>query len=461
MSSIGSPLVKIIGGGLAGTEAAHQCLNMGLSVELYEMRPQRTTPAHDTSRLAELVCSNSLKSLEINSAPGLLKHEMTQMNSLVIEAGMASHVPAGKALAVNREIFSSYIEEKLMGRDGFKLCREEITSIPSFDELKEKGEVWILATGPLTSESLSSEIMKLCHNVDHLFFYDAIAPILSRESIDESKGFWANRWQDGGGDYFNIPLSKEEYERLIRSIDEAEKTPLHQFESTPYFESCLPVEVMVERGPETLRFGPLRPVGLFHPETGEKAHAVIQLRMENKDATMLSMVGFQTKMKWPEQKRVFQQIPALADVEILRFGSVHRNTYVESPKVLSQNLSFKRNPRVLLAGQLTGVEGYTESAACGLLAGRFAASLCLGHEFAGPPKGTLMGGLLDYIVHGSLGKFQPMNANMGLLPGIQKRKGMKKPAIKDEKCRRAKDLFDLWFAAHARQAQEAVVSRIH
>ena len=429
-----------MGGGLAGSEAAWQALQLGASVILYEMRPKQLTPAHRTGDLAELVCSNSLKSLDPYSVPGMLKQEMASFKSLIVSAAYKAQVPAGAALAVDRALFSKEISERLNAHPNFKRVDQEVQEIPTEQELVDRGECMIVASGPLTSSNLAEEVKKLCGGDERLYFYDAIAPVLSADSLDWDHCFRADRYGKGDGDYVNIPLDKEQYEAFLADVTEAEKVPLHSFEKVDYFESCLPIEVMVERGPETLRFGPLKPVGLVDPKTGKQPHACIQLRMENSAGSMYSMVGFQTKMKWPEQKRVFSKIPALKDVEFLRFGSVHRNTYVQSPKVLNPNLSFRSNKRVFLAGQITGVEGYTESAAMGLIAGRAAAAQLGLAAFSLPPETSVIGALLNYVGFGCKGKFAPMNANFGLLPSVQKVRGMSKKdkkRLQSEKCQEA------------------------
>ena len=406
--------VHIVGGGLAGCEAAWQVLQEGLKVVLYEMRPQKKTPAHQTGHLAELVCSNSFKSKKPESASGLLKKEMQAFKSLVVEAAYQAEVPAGDALAVERSKFSAYIKEALSQHENFSLVEKEVSSLPSQQEMQESKSAWIIATGPLTSELMAKELGNLSGGQERLFFYDAIAPIIAAETLDESKGYWADRYSDQPGDYFNIPLDKEQYESLIEDILTAEMVPLQCFEKTSYFEACLPIEVMAERGKETLRFGPLKPVGLEDPRTAQRPYAVIQLRKENKQASMLSMVGFQTKMKWPEQKRVFTKLAALKDAEFLRFGSIHRNTYLKSPEVLAKDLSFKEYPRVFLAGQVSGVEGYLESAAIGLLAARSAVAKLKKVHFIFPPASSVLGALAQYITFGAK-SFAPMNANLGLL----------------------------------------------
>lgn len=418
---------------------------MGASVVLYEMRPKQLTPAHKTGDLAELVCSNSLKSLDEHSVPGMLKQEMAAFKSLIVGAAFKAQVPAGAALAVDRSLFSQEISTRLNEHPCFERVDQEVTSIPSQEQLASKDECMIIASGPLTSTGLSEEIKKLCGGDESLYFYDAIAPVLAAESLDWNHCFRADRYGKGDGDYVNLPLNKEQYEAFLADVTEAEKVPLHSFEKVDYFESCLPIEVMVERGPETLRFGPLKPVGLVDPKTEKQPYACIQLRMENTAGSMYSMVGFQTKMKWPEQKRVFSKIPALRDVEFLRYGSVHRNTYVQSPKVLNPNLSFRNNNRVFLAGQITGVEGYTESAAMGLIAGR-ACSAFLGlGPFLLPPVTSVMGALLNYVTFGCRGKFAPMNANFGLLPTMQKKRGMSKKDKKVQQSLKCQEAFATYF----------------
>jgi len=374
--------VHVVGGGLAGCEAAWQIAQKGIPVCLHEMRPLKMTPAHQTGNLAELVCSNSLKSLSEDSAPGELKREMASLGSLIVSAAHKARVPAGQALAVNRELFSEAISQSLLKTGLVERVHEEVTSIPTNEELEERDEVWLLATGPLTSDTLAEQVRGMAGGAKRLHFYDAIAPVIDGESVNMESAFFADRWQKGedGGDYLNLPMSEKEYNDFIEAVTAAEKMPLHDFEDVKYFESCLPIEVMVERGRDTLRFGPMKPVGITDPRTGRWPYANIQLRKENVDATMFSMVGFQTKMKWPEQARVFKMIPGLETAEFLRFGSVHRNTYIKSPDALNTDLSFKSNPRVFLAGQITGVEGYTESAAIGLIAGRHAAAKIKGEN---------------------------------------------------------------------------------
>ncbi|RZA19098.1 MAG: methylenetetrahydrofolate--tRNA-(uracil(54)-C(5))-methyltransferase (FADH(2)-oxidizing) TrmFO [Proteobacteria bacterium] len=439
--------IHIIGGGLAGTEAAWQCLNADrdLKVRLYEMRPKKMTAAHQSGDLAELVCSNSLKSTLTDSAPGLLKREMEIFNSLVIREAKLASVPAGQALAVERTLFSQGIQKSLSEFANFERVDEEIQTLPSKEELEKSGDVWIVASGPLTSDSLATSLQELAPEGKRLHFYDAIAPVLEMDSIDTEIAFKQSRYEEGyEGDYWNVPLNKEEYYAFVEAVRTAEYMPLHEFEDVKYFEACLPIEVMIERGKETLRFGPMKPVGLTDPRTGNWPYAAIQLRQENKHGSMVSMVGFQTKMKWPEQKRIFQMIPALRDADFFRYGSVHRNTYLKSPDVLESDLSFKTNPRIFLAGQISGVEGYTESAAMGLLAGRAAAARALGKTFEMPPQECMIGALKHYVTEGGLGVFSPMNTNLGLLPRVPKRRDVSKVDRKKEQARLARETFDTY-----------------
>ncbi|MFK7872881.1 MAG: methylenetetrahydrofolate--tRNA-(uracil(54)-C(5))-methyltransferase (FADH(2)-oxidizing) TrmFO [Oligoflexales bacterium] len=439
------PTIHIVGGGLAGSEAAWQCLQNNCKVVMYEMRPLQQTPAHKTGGLAELVCSNSLKSKNPASAPGLLKQELRSLDSLILTSADQAEVPAGQALAVDREVLSHHVEQALTAHSDFTRVSKEIHSLPSIEEMENKNEAWIVATGPLTAEPLADFLRNLCGQ-ESLAFYDAIAPILSTESINMDIAFRSDRYGTAGeGDYINLPLNKEEYESFIQDVKDAEKMPLHKFESTGYFECCLPIEVMVERGDETLRFGPMKPVGLTDPRTGHRPWACLQLRQENKHGTMHSMVGFQTKMKWPEQRKVFSKLPGLEQAEFLRFGSVHRNTYVEGPEVMNADLSLKNHPRIFLAGQITGVEGYTESTCIGLLAGRLAAAKLHKTTFSIPPEDSVTGSLLRYVTVPQPGKFAPMNANFGLLPPIDKRK---KEGKSDRKARHADRIhksFEAWY----------------
>ena len=406
-------VVKVIGGGLAGVEAAKKIADSGKKVLLFEMRPKKSTPAHKTDKLAELVCSNTLGGIEITTPRGLLKKEMELLGSLVVEAAKKTSVPAGGALAVDREKFADYITEKIESHPNIEVVREEVKELP-------KEGITVVATGPLTSDAFSNYLREYLGE-EELAFYDAISPIVYADTIDYSKCFWGSRWGKGGDDYLNCPMTKEEYERFYKALMEAEKVPLKDFEKACYFEGCMPIEEMAERGKETLLFGPLRPVGLVDPRTGEQPYAVVQLRKENREGTLLNLVGFQTKLKYPEQKRVFRLIPGLEKAEFARYGSIHRNTFINSPKLLLPTLQLKKEPRVLFAGQITGVEGYPESAATGIIAGLNAARLSEGREAVYPPETTMIGGLLKYITSAEPKHFQPMNANFGLLPPPERR----------------------------------------
>lgn len=407
-------LVTIIGGGLAGSEAAYQVTRFGLKAKLFEMRPKHSTPAHKTPELCELVCSNSLKSNSTDNASGVLKEEMRRLGSIVIEAADTTKVPAGKALAVDRDEFSRYLTKKLHENPLVEIVREEVKEIPS----PLNGPV-IIATGPLTSPSLSEEIQKITGS-SHLYFYDAISPIIDAETIYHSKVFRASRYEreEEKGDYLNCPLTKDEYSRLVEELLKAEKVETHDFEKALYFESCLPIEVMAERGKDTLRFGPMKPVGLTDPRTGKAPFAVVQLRMENKESTMYNMVGFQTKLKYPEQRKIFRMIPGLENAEFLRYGSIHRNTYINSPELLHPTLQLRGRELIFFAGQITGVEGYVESAAMGIIAGINAARIAKEASPIIPPPETAIGSLLRYITDMSIKNFQPMNINFGLFPPL-------------------------------------------
>jgi len=411
-------VVNVIGGGLAGVEAAYKIAESGHKVRLFEMRPKKTTPAHKTDKLAELVCSNTLGGKEITTPRGLLKAEMELLNSLIVEAAKRTEVPAGGALAVDRERFADYITEKIENHPNIEVIREEAKEIP-------KEGITIVATGPLTSDEFSNYLREYLGEKE-LSFYDAISPIVYADTIDYSKCFWGSRYGKGGDDYLNCPMTEEEYERFYNALMEAEKVPLKDFEKACYFEGCMPIEEMAERGKQTLLFGPLKPVGLIDPRTGKRPFAVVQLRKENKEGTLLNLVGFQTKLKYPEQKRVFRLIPGLENAEFARYGSIHRNTFINSPKLLLRTLQLKKNPKVFFAGQITGVEGYPESAATGIIAGLNAVRLLEEKEPVYPPETTMIGGLLIYITTADIENFQPMNANFGLLPPLEKRiKGKK------------------------------------
>ncbi|WP_022846415.1 FADH(2)-oxidizing methylenetetrahydrofolate--tRNA-(uracil(54)-C(5))-methyltransferase TrmFO [Desulfurobacterium sp. TC5-1] len=423
--------VNVIGAGLAGSEAAWYLAQKGIPVTLYEMRPKKLTPAHKTELFGELVCSNTLGGIDETTARGLLKKEMEILNSLIVEAAKKTAVPAGGALAVNRKDFATYITEKISQHPLIEVTREEVTKIP-------ENEITIVATGPLTSDSLSQYLTEFLGEKS-LSFYDAIAPIVYADTIDYSKCFWGSRYGKGGNDYLNCPMTEEEYERFYNALMEAEKVPLKEFEKEAYFEGCMPIEEMAERGKETLLFGPLKPVGLIDPKTGKRPFAVVQLRKENREGTLLNMVGFQTKLTYPAQKKVFRLIPGLENVEFARYGSIHRNTFINSPKLLLPTLQLKKNPNILFAGQITGVEGYPESAASGIIAGINAAKLLKGETPVSPPPTTMIGGLLKYITEADSKRFQPMNANFGLLPPVKakgkrvRRKIQAEKALKDMK----------------------------
>jgi len=407
--------VVIIGGGLAGCEAAWQVAEYGLTVDLYEMKPVRFSPAHESESLGELVCSNSLRSNAVDSAVGLLKEEMRRLDSLIMQAADATAVPAGSALAVDRHRFSAFVSRIIEGHPRISIFRQEVTELPHPD-----GPV-ILATGPLTSEAMTASLVALTGE-KHLAFYDAIAPIVAAESLDMEIIYRKSRWDDDNpGDYLNCPMTEEQYRTFIDLLGSARTVPLKSFEKTKYFEGCLPIEVMCARGVDTLRFGPMKPVGLAHPETGEVAHAVVQLRAENREETMYNLVGFQTKLTYPEQKRIFQTIPGLENAEFVRLGSIHRNTFICAPELLDNSLQMKKRPGLFLAGQLSGVEGYVESSAMGLLAGINAVRLVTGQTMAVPPPATALGALLHHLTESDPAHFQPSNVNFGLFPPLQKK----------------------------------------
>jgi len=410
----GEDPVIIIGGGLAGCEAAWQLLSRGHRVTLYEMKPRRFSPAHKTPCLGELVCSNSLRSNQVENAVGLLKEEMRLHNSLIMRAADATRVPAGSALAVDRLKFSQFIEENLASRPEFTLIREEKVSIPA-------GGTVIVASGPLTSEALSREIAEVTGS-GRLYFYDAISPIVDGETIGADKVFYASRYGHGSGDYLNCPLTEESYRKFREDLLSAETVPLKSFEDMACFEGCLPIEIMAARGENTLLFGPMKPVGLTDPKTGEAPYAVVQLRRENAEGTLFNLVGFQTKMTYPEQRRIFRTIPGLENAEFVRYGSVHRNTYLHSPHILDSRFRLQSDKRIFFAGQITGVEGYVESAASGLLAGIFVSASLGGKEPSPPPPTTALGALIHYITRSGQPSFQPMNVNFGLFTPLENRK---------------------------------------
>ena len=405
-------MVTVIGAGLAGSEAAWQLAERGIDVVLYEMKPKKLSPAHRSAGFAELVCSNSLRSDELTNAVGLLKEEMRRAGSLIMDAADATRVPAGGALAVDREGFSAYVTKKLENHPKVNIIHEELRKIPD-------GDV-IIASGPLSSDGITPAIEALCGG-EGLHFFDAVAPIVSVESIDMGSAFFASRYGKGTADYVNCPMTKEEYLAFVSELVSAEEAKIHGFEDSSVFEGCMPVEVMARRGVDTLRYGPLKPVGLVDERTGEESYAVVQLRKDNAEGTLYNMVGFQTHLTWPEQKRVFSMIPALKNAEFLRYGVMHRNTYIDSPRLLDRYYRLKSLPRVRFAGQMTGVEGYVESAASGMLAGIETACDILGLEHADFPPETAMGALAAYISGGSVGDFQPMNINFGLITPLDRR----------------------------------------
>ena len=403
-------IVRIIGGGVAGTEAAWQLARRGVPVELFEMRPQRMTEAHAGGYLGELVCSNSLRSDLLSAPAGLLKAEMRKLDSLIIRCADEHRVPAGSALAVDREAFSRALTHTIGRLPGIRIIRKEVLTVPA------EGVV-ILATGPLTSPALSAELVARLGE-EHLYFYDAISPIVSAETIDMSVAFRAARYGKGGDDYLNLPLTRDEYYGFVDALISAARVPTHSFERFVAFEGCMPIEEMADRGRDTLAFGPMRAVGLRDPRTGRRPHAVVQLRQENRERTLYNLVGFQTKMTYPEQRRVFALIPGLAAAEFVRLGSLHRNTFINAPLHLARTLQWRRRETLFFAGQMTGVEGYVESAATGLLAGINAARLLAGEPTVTPPATTSLGALLRYITDPERKRFQPMNVNFGLIPPL-------------------------------------------
>jgi len=403
--------VTIIGGGLAGTEAAYQLTRKGYGVTLFEMRPHHSTPAHTTPYLSELVCSNSLKSNDITNAHGLLKEELRRLGSLLIRVADETTIPGGRALVVDRKIFSQRITEHIQHNPLIQLIREEVVDIPS-------GCV-IIATGPLTSEAFSRKIKEITGE-ENLFFYDAISPIIDSTSIDMDNAFFGTRYMEGKKDYINCPLTEEEYNRFYAELINAQKIHVKDFDAVPYFEGCLPIEVLAERGKETLLYGPMKPVGLKDVRSNRRPHAVLQLRKEDKAGTMYNMVGFQTRLTYSEQERIFRLIPALHNAIFFRYGSMHRNTYVNSPLLLNNGLQLLSDMRIFFAGQITGVEGYVESMAMGLIAGISACHYLQGKAFLPPPEHTCVGALLKYITT-TRHHFQPMNINFGLIKDYHKK----------------------------------------
>ncbi len=412
--------INVIGAGLAGCEAAYQIAKRGIEVHLYEMKPHKKSPAHHTDLFAELVCSNSFKADRVASAAGLLKQEMRELDSLLMKCADKCRVPAGGALAVDRELFAKAVTEEIKSNPLITVFSEEVTEVPS-------DSITVIASGPLTSDALSKSISDLLG--EQLSFFDAAAPIVTRESIDDSCSFAASRYDKGGDDdYINCPLNKEEYEVFYNALINAERAPLHDFDvyNPKVYEGCMPIEVMAGRGEDTIRFGPMKPVGLRDPRTGHRPWACLQLRKENAAGSMYNLVGFQTNLKFGEQKRVFGLIPALKNADFVRYGVMHRNTFIDSPRVLNKDLSVKTNENLFFAGQITGVEGYMESASSGIIAGINAANKVLGKDSVILPELTEIGALISYITDESVEKFQPMGANLGILPELEQRPRDKK-----------------------------------
>jgi methylenetetrahydrofolate--tRNA-(uracil-5-)-methyltransferase len=431
--------VVIIGGGLAGVEAAWQAANAGARVRLYEMRPVKQTPAHQTDKLAEIVCSNSLKSDEAGTASYLLKEELRRADSLVMSAAMDTRVPAGAALAVDRHKFAEFVTEKIETHPNIELVREEVKAIP-------EDAIVIIATGPLTSDALTTEIMRLTGS-DQLYFYDAIAPIVSADSIDQTIAFSAARYDKGGPDYLNCPFDEDQYLRFYKELVEATSVPLARFEETRWFEACLPIEELARRGVDTLRFGPMKPVGLRHPRTGREPYAAVQLRQENLMADAYSLVGFQNHLRYGEQARVLRLIPGLENAEFLQFGQIHRNTYICSPRVLAPTMQMRERPNIFFAGQITGVEGYVESIAIGWLAGINAARLATGREPVTAPPRSAIGALAGYVSNAETKNFQPVNITFALLQPLDeedRRRVRKKRERRQLQVERALEEWQPW-----------------
>ncbi len=467
-------MIHIVGGGLAGSEAAWQAASLGVSVTLHEMRPVRPTAVHKTDRLAELVCSNSFRGDKLDNAVGLLKEEMRRLGSIVMRAADAARVPAGAALAVDRETFAAAVTDAVTGHPAIRIVREEVPRIPAALD----GPV-VIATGPLTSDSLSADLAALVGG-GHLYFYDAVSPIVLAESIDRSKVFRASRWgrslrgsgsssgspacgvDDGDGDYLNCPFTADEYRRFYDALMAAEKAALHELDDAKFFEGCLPIEVMAGRGVDTLRFGPMKPVGLVDPRTGCEPYAAVQLRQDNLAASHYSLVGFQTQMKWGEQARVFRLIPGLEPAEFVRYGMIHRNTYINGPSVLRPTWQVKTRDDLFFAGQISGVEGYVESAASGLIAGRNAAAVALGQAPRVPPRTTAIGALAYYVSNADARHYQPTNITFGIMEPLDDRKLphpmgsdgrrlSRKEARKHAMSARALADLDAWLRAHEEQ----------
>ena len=416
---IQSKPIVVIGAGLAGSEAAWQIARRGLDVKLYEMRPQKQTAAHHSDGFAELVCSNSLRADQVESGPGLLKEELRRMGSLIMEAADHTRVPAGGAQAVDRSAFSDWVTDKILDHPHIEVIREELTEIPD-------DHIVVCASGPLTSEALFESIKSLT-SADTLYFYDAAAPIVDAESVDMSHAFWQSRYDKGeSADYLNCPLTAEEYQHFYETLMQAEWMPTKDFEKEIFFEGCMPIETMAKRGYQTLLYGPMKPVGLTDPQTGHTPFAVVQLRREDEEGKLLNIVGFQTRTKWGDQKKVIQTIPALKNAEIVRYGVMHRNTFLNGPTVLTETGQMKTRPALFFAGQITGVEGYIESTASGLVAGMNAARLALGETALRLPRTTAIGALMHHVGASPTHNFQPMNINFGLLPSPEKKIRSKK-----------------------------------
>jgi len=413
--------VHVIGAGLAGVEAAYRLVRCGVGVQLSEMRPVRMTPAHTTDKLAELVCSNSLKGTDPLTAHGLLKKELIQLDSLVLQSAFATRVPAGKALAVDREAFAARITSTIAAHERIRITRQEVTRI-------DLSVPTIIATGPLTSESLCTEIIRLTSR-DSLSFYDAISPIIDSQSIDYDKAFFGSRWAPDDTDYLNCPLDQDEYSAFVNALLEADTVVPHAFEDARFFDGCLPIEIMARRGPDSLRFGPMRPVGLTDPHTARRPHAVVQLRRENLKGDAYNIVGFQTRLTQGEQLKVLRLIPALAGAQILRYGSIHRNTFIDAPRLLAPDLSLKSHRNIVLAGQLAGVEGYMESAAMGIMAAYSILAHLRGKPFLPPPPETAVGALIHHITNAAVRDFQPMNINFGIIPSPDVAKKLKRQVL--------------------------------
>lgn len=403
--------VNVIGAGLAGSEAAWQLAERGISVVLHEMRPEKMTPAHHTEMFGELVCSNSLRANNIENAVGLMKEELRRCNSLILDCADAHQVPAGGALAVDREKFSAEITARIKAHPLIEVVYGEVTEI-------NPEEITIIATGPLTDGAMAEQIKLLTGQTEGFYFYDAAAPIVTADSINYDKAFWASRYDKGDADYLNCPMSEEEYNQFYDALINAEWAETKDFEKAKFFEGCMPIEEMARRGKQTLVFGPMKPVGLVDKRVGTEAYAVVQLRKDNQEGTLFNIVGFQTRMKWGEQKRVLQMIPGLEEAEIVRYGVMHRNTFVNGPLVMEATSKIKGQEKVFLAGQITGVEGYVESTACGLVAGINAARLINGEDLVTFPLTTAIGGLMNYITTADSKSFQPMNVNFSLIPGL-------------------------------------------